>query len=127
MNYYEKLKDPRWQKKRLEIMSRDDFACVYCKDKKSTLNVHHESYNGNPWEVENKELITLCHKCHNALHHLDNPDFQIYKDDSFSMVVIQKILYTVYKGKIINVNKNILLLSLYFNLLSKGERPFTID
>ncbi len=25
--YASKLKDPRWQKKRLEILQRDDFAC----------------------------------------------------------------------------------------------------
>lgn len=42
--YSEKLKDPRWQKKRLEILNRDEFACRFCGDNKSTLNVHHISY-----------------------------------------------------------------------------------
>jgi len=27
LTYSEKLKDPRWQKKRLEILSRDNFTC----------------------------------------------------------------------------------------------------
>ena len=33
MGYSEKLKDPRWQKKRLEILERDNFRCQYCGDK----------------------------------------------------------------------------------------------
>ena len=44
MIYVEKLKDPRWQRKRLEILQRDDWKCYWCKDDKTTLNVHH---NGN--------------------------------------------------------------------------------
>lgn len=64
MNYSEKLKDPRWQKKRLKILERDDFMCKFCGDTKSTLNVHHISYFKNPWDVEDKFLITLCESCH---------------------------------------------------------------
>lgn len=63
-NYSEKLRDPRWQKKRLEIMQRDNFSCQSCGDDQSTLNVHHFEYHGEPWEVENKLLITLCESCH---------------------------------------------------------------
>lgn len=44
MTYKEKLKDPRWQKKRLEIFDRDGWKCVECGDKDSTLNVHHIFY-----------------------------------------------------------------------------------
>lgn len=63
--YKEKLLDPRWQKKRLEILSRDDFSCCYCGDKDNTLHVHHKSYgDGEPWEIENNHLITLCKECH---------------------------------------------------------------
>lgn len=64
MNYSDKLKDPRWQKKRLEIMQRDDFTCQFCGDNESTLHVHHYKYKGDPWEVDNKYLITLCSDCH---------------------------------------------------------------
>lgn len=64
ISYSEKLKDPRWQKKRLSIMSRDHFKCRMCGDKETTLNVHHLSYNGNPWEQENDKLLTLCRHCH---------------------------------------------------------------
>ena len=66
MNYYEKLKDPRWQKKRLEILDRDRFTCQNCLSEENTLHVHHIAYVGsNPWETPNKLLQTLCEKCHN--------------------------------------------------------------
>lgn len=64
--YYEKLKDPRWQKKRLEVFNRDNFACTKCKSKDNTLNVHHKKYakNGDPWGVELEDLVSLCENCH---------------------------------------------------------------
>lgn len=66
MSYSEKLKDPRWQKKRLEILSRDEFTCRYCGAKTKTLHVHHFGYSksGNPWDVDDLMLITLCEDCH---------------------------------------------------------------
>lgn len=64
--YYEKLKDPRWQKKRLEVLQRDEFMCRKCYDDKSTLNVHHTYYQKGfePWEYPLSSLITLCESCH---------------------------------------------------------------
>lgn len=64
--YYEKLRDPRWQRKRLEIMERDGFACIHCGDKTKTLNVHHAYYESGkaPWEYGNWSLVTLCEDCH---------------------------------------------------------------
>lgn len=62
--YSEKLKDPRWQKKRLEVMSRDEFKCRLCWDDKTTLHVHHTKYNGEPWEADSDCLVTLCEHCH---------------------------------------------------------------
>ena len=47
MTYKEKLLDPRWQKKRLEILNRDNFTCQCCGDDKKTLNIHHKYYNSN--------------------------------------------------------------------------------
>jgi hypothetical protein len=66
MNYSEKLKDPRWQRKRLEIMQRDDFTCQLCGDKESTLHVHNKSYNfgKDPWEYDDSNFITYCEICH---------------------------------------------------------------
>jgi hypothetical protein len=65
--YSEKLRDPRWQRKRLEIMQRDNFACTLCSDSKSTLNVHHWEYKGEPWDVENDNLSTVCVSCHELI------------------------------------------------------------
>ena len=68
MNYSDKLKDPRWQKKRLEILQRDDFTCQFCCDNESLLVVHHFKYDGEPWETEDRYLITLCEDCHDYEH-----------------------------------------------------------
>lgn len=64
MTYSDKLKNPKWQKKRLEILNRDNFECQFCYDKETMLCVHHISYNGQPWEQKNELLITLCENCH---------------------------------------------------------------
>jgi len=62
--YGEKLRDPRWQKLRLEIMSRDSFCCKLCQDKKAPLNVHHLKYVNEPWDCPPESLLTLCEDCH---------------------------------------------------------------
>ena len=65
--YSELLKDPRWQKKRLEVFKRDKFMCKACKDIKENLQVHHITYfkDMKPHEYQLKYLITLCSTCHN--------------------------------------------------------------
>lgn len=64
--YAEKLRDPRWQKKRLKIMARDQFCCRDCGAGEKTLNVHHCFYEKNaaPWEAGDDYLLTLCESCH---------------------------------------------------------------
>jgi hypothetical protein len=66
MKYYEMLKDPRWQRKRLEVMKRSDFTCERCGCKDKTLNVHHLYYEKTkkPWEYDTNILRCLCEKCH---------------------------------------------------------------
>ena len=69
-SYSDKLKDPRWQRLRLAVMTRDEFTCHACGDKDSTLNVHHlvpYKKNGNPWDYEMGELTTLCEDCHKSI------------------------------------------------------------
>jgi hypothetical protein len=72
--YFEKLKDPRWQRKRLEIMQRDDFKCLSCDDSTQTLNVHHAYYvtGRNPWDYPSWSLSTLCQDCHKDTHRKDD-------------------------------------------------------
>jgi hypothetical protein len=64
--YSEKLRDPRWQKTRLEILARDYWSCQICHDTKTTLNVHHRyyDYGVEPWDYPKSALITLCQPCH---------------------------------------------------------------
>jgi hypothetical protein len=68
MKYSEKLRDPRWQKKRLEIFQRDGFTCMACGDKSSTLHVHHWYYERgeDPWDTPDRDLETLCELCHRS-------------------------------------------------------------
>jgi len=69
VSYSDLLKDPRWQKRRLEIMQRADFACEYCGDKTRTLHVHHLRYTkgASPWEYEEKDLKCVCEICHRPM------------------------------------------------------------
>lgn len=64
--YSELLRDPRWQKKRLEILERDEFLCQECHDSVSTLHVHHCFYEKGtmPWDYPASSLLTLCEHCH---------------------------------------------------------------
>lgn len=72
-SYAEMLLDPRWQKKRLKILQRDKWMCSFCYDDTSTLHVHHKKYGPVPWEVDNKDLITVCHYCHSLIE-IEKPD-----------------------------------------------------
>jgi hypothetical protein len=66
MSYSELLRNPKWQRKRLEIFQRDNFTCQKCNDTESNLQVHHHYYNFSfkPWEYPNEALITYCELCH---------------------------------------------------------------
>ena len=66
--YSQKLSDPRWQRKRLEILQRDNFSCRRCNSQTQTLHVHHVRYlrNREPWDYRDYYLVTLCKDCHTA-------------------------------------------------------------
>lgn len=70
MDYGELLKDPRWQRKRLEAMQADKFTCQICFRSDKPLNVHHKKYisGAMPWEYDTSYLITLCEDCHAKFH-----------------------------------------------------------
>lgn len=72
MTYAEKLKDPRWQKKRLEIFSRSNFSCEECGATDKTLAVHHLFYERGkpPWD-EKQILKGLCEGCHEKRYHAE--------------------------------------------------------
>ena len=70
MNYKDQIKDPRWQKKRLEILELYGFQCTNCQTKETSLHVHHFKYKTNHkiWEYNEDELTVLCEDCHKTLH-----------------------------------------------------------
>lgn len=66
MTYAEMLRDPRWQKRRLEVLNAAGWMCSSCFDETTELHVHHVRYKWNrkPWEYPDEELSCLCKKCH---------------------------------------------------------------
>lgn len=76
MSYSDKLRDPRWQKKRLEVMQRDKFSCCHCGASDKTLNVHHAFYvkNRDVWDYPMFSLVTLCEDCHVSAGLPKDPD-----------------------------------------------------
>lgn len=87
MTYAEKLKDPRWQKKRLLVLERDGFECVLCGDATSTLHVHHLKYTANPWESGENDLWTLCENCHREMEVLKGDAQLFLRSGAFRDVV----------------------------------------
>jgi len=64
-SYSQKLRDPRWQRKRLEILSRDNWQCLFCGNDKKNLQVHHCVYRRvDPWDYPDYLYQTLCEDCH---------------------------------------------------------------
>lgn len=90
-SYAEKLKDPRWQKKRLEIFQRDDFMCQLCNSKERTLHVHHTEYSGDPWEADDNSLITYCELCHEMIEFCKTknnpPPYKTFVIEELKMVI----------------------------------------
>ena len=66
ISYWEKLQSPKWQKKRLEILSRDNFTCQTCGSQDNQLHVHHRYYVSarEPWEYPDSAFESLCKSCH---------------------------------------------------------------
>ena len=69
MSYSDLLKDPRWQRKRLEVLGREAFTCEECGDMETTLHVHHMYYRKGwkPWDYPTDSLRCLCERCHTAM------------------------------------------------------------
>jgi Zn finger protein HypA/HybF involved in hydrogenase expression len=71
--YYEMLKHPKWQKKRLEILQRANFECEDCGTNEVMLHVHHAYYEKGlaPWEYPDESLHCLCENCHKKAQDLN--------------------------------------------------------
>lgn len=76
--YLEKLQHPKWQKKRLKILERDNWKCIYCDNEEKQLQIHHLKYTEKlPHNEPDINLVTVCCDCHKIVEYLKNP---IYKD-----------------------------------------------
>ena len=55
--YVEKLRDPRWQRRRLEIFQRDNWTCQLCSRTDLELHVHHlYRTTKDPWDEPDLRL-----------------------------------------------------------------------
>ena len=69
------LFSPQWRARREEILTRDQHACVICRQT-AGLQVHHRQYHfivsenrfKLPWDYPDHILITLCESCHQRGH-----------------------------------------------------------
>lgn len=81
-DYVAMLKDPRWQKKRLKILQRDNFTCQRCGSTDKELQVHHLWYHTlrAPWELPDSSLVTLCSDCHDTITEENEEVYPNYRD-----------------------------------------------
>ena len=73
--YQQKLRDRRWQQRRLKIFERDGWVCKHpdCRDRQDLtvpLCVHHLVYypDTDPWDYDDEDLVTWCERCHDRHH-----------------------------------------------------------
>jgi hypothetical protein len=118
-NFFLQYKNPLWQRKRLEIMKRDDFACQSCGDTETTLNVHHTSpYRKNTkiWEYENDELITLCANCHQEIsEYIDTCKLIITSNCGESVTIAKEMTEIIEEIDTVSLP----ILSYFLNLMKK--------
>lgn len=67
---YQKGTNYGFENTKAMILNRDNYTCQYCKGrhKDSKLEVHHIIFRSQGGSDEARNLITLCHTCHAALH-----------------------------------------------------------
>lgn len=102
MKYSEELKSPKWQRKRLEVLNRDNFKCCLCGDTETELHVHHLKYNGKPYESDLDDLETLCWVCHYYKTFFFNQYFNDFQIESSLFVGVKKgskTFFSIYKNE----------------------------
>lgn len=100
MKYADKLKHPKWQKKRLEVLNDKGWKCEACGTDDKMLHVHHDKYKGNPWDISNEHLFVLCEFCHNCVHNIKiNKNKHITADQYISMWNTSRFKFLLYSFK----------------------------
>jgi hypothetical protein len=123
MEYSEKIKDPRWQRKRLEAMQRDGFKCVDCGHDDKTLAVHHFIYlrGYEPWDYPLQFLTTLCEDCHRKR----KPDGNILEEKPFTCPVCHSDCIRMIACNGFELERDINKLSIVF--LCESDHCFSIE
>ncbi len=93
MTYNEQLRDPRWQRKRLETLSAANWQCRRCRSDRKTLHVHHLAYRQvAPWDYALEELEVLCEACHRLEHAFLLGIGRFDRDKSYTRKKIQEVV-----------------------------------
>lgn len=98
MDYKQRLKRPKWQKKRLEMLEKHNWRCDICDDTETCLHLHHKKYEYGrlPWEYQDGNFSVLCERCHFDVEllklekkhneHLNKKLTDWYKSDEFKEI-----------------------------------------
>lgn len=66
--YQRKLRDPKWQRRRLDILQSANWKCQEptCLSPELNLQIHHLYYvrEREPWEYPDEAFLCLCENCH---------------------------------------------------------------
>ena len=65
---YQKGFNYSYSSRREAILHRDNYTCQCCGKKHTRLEVHHIVFRSRGGTDDEKNLITLCEECHNAIH-----------------------------------------------------------
>ncbi len=93
MKYADKFKDPRWQKKRLEVLEFAGFECQNCGNSERQLHVHHKFYkkDSEPWEYDEIDFFVFCSKCHTDWHEAKK-ELDYYIGDCCSVETLRRVI-----------------------------------
>lgn len=117
LSYNEQIKSPHWQKRRLQILQRDNFTCQICGSTGKTLHVHHLCYRKDAkiWDYPDNTLITLCEDCHRMEHEMQSEnDYSVTNlindllISGFTNFELVSILYKIAHESFVNNNQLII-------------------
>lgn len=117
LSYNEQIKSPHWQKRRLQILQRDNFTCQICGSTEKTLHVHHLCYRKDAkiWDYPDNTLITLCEDCHSMEHEMQSEnDYSVTNlindllISGFTNFELVSILYKIAHESFVNNNQLII-------------------
>lgn len=77
MPYGTYLKTKEWQATRQHKLRQAGYRCQVCNAQNRRLEVHHRTYENRGQELD-RDLIVLCHRCHETFHQAG----QVDPDDS---------------------------------------------